>query len=63
MPLFVAGTEHQLITLMSTVTQRQQQTFELGREGGEGANDLCACVSTHMLGESGGMLPQENLAN
>ena len=30
---------------------------------GGGANDLCACISTHMLGWSRGMLPQENFAN
>ena len=30
-----------------------------GEVGGGGGDGLCACVSTHMLGESGGMLPQE----
>ena len=27
-----------------------------------GTNDSCVCVITHMLGGSGGMLPQENFA-
>ena len=31
--------------------------------GGGGVNDSCASVSTHMLGWSGGMLPQETFAN
>ena len=30
---------------------------------GGGGEVLYACVSTHMLGGSGGMLPQENFAN
>ena len=33
------------------------------RLGGGGGEVLYACVSTHMLGGSGGMLPQENFAN
>ena len=32
----------------------RQKTMRLG-----GANDLCACISMHMLEECGGMLPQE----
>ena len=31
--------------------QRRWKTFEIG-----GANDLCACLRTHMVGGSGGML-------
>ena len=38
--------------------------LRLGGGGGRrGANDFCACVSTHMLRGSGGMLPLENFAN
>ena len=33
-----------------------RKTFEIGE-----ANNSCACVSTHMVGGSGGMLLQENL--
>ena len=49
----------ELNTFIASISlQRQQKTFEIG-----GANDLCACISTHTLGESGGMLPQEKFAN
>ena len=34
--------------------QLRRKTFETG-----GGTDSCACISTHMLGGSGGMFPQE----